>query len=190
MLPLSLHKRRLRECLGRPVKPDIIRRLSRLPAFCNPVHGGDLQSRVRLYGPQPFQGISSPHPLVVSASLLGTVVCELGGLARTRKIAIGREVAMNDLFEKRVKAAAVAGWWTVLVAIGFVTLLWVVYLAVMSARPAWYLTMWGPEVDWTFVRTVWFWAVAILKFIVWLMALLALWLTLWSRQLRKSAGQG
>jgi hypothetical protein len=29
---------------------------------------------------------------------------------------------MNDAFEKKVKAAAVAGWWVVLIAIGFLTL--------------------------------------------------------------------
>ncbi len=35
---------------------------------------------------------------------------------------------MNDLFTLRVRSAAVAGWWTVLVAIGFVILLWLAYL--------------------------------------------------------------
>ena len=33
---------------------------------------------------------------------------------------------------------------------------------------------------------VWFWGIAMLKFIVWLMVLIALWLTLWARQLRKA----
>jgi hypothetical protein len=95
---------------------------------------------------------------------------------------------MNDVFEKRVRGAAVAGWWTLLIAVGFILLQWIVYLAVMAARPAWLLAMWGPDVDWAFVRTVWFWAIAILKFVVWLMALMAIWLTLWARQLRKHAG--
>ena len=39
---------------------------------------------------------------------------------------------MNDIFEKRVRAAAVAGWWVVVIAVAFLTLLWLVYLAVMS----------------------------------------------------------
>jgi hypothetical protein len=94
---------------------------------------------------------------------------------------------MNDVFEKRVRAAAVAGWWTLLIAVGFVTLLWIIYLAVMSARPAWLLSMWGPGVDWAFVQNVWFWAIAVLKFIVWLTVLAVTWLTLWARQLRKGA---
>jgi hypothetical protein len=31
---------------------------------------------------------------------------------------------MNDPFEKKVRAAAVAGWWVVLIAVAFLTLLW------------------------------------------------------------------
>ena len=92
---------------------------------------------------------------------------------------------MNDQFEKRVRSAAVAGWWVVLIAAGFLLLQWFAYLAVMAARPAWVLSMWGPDVTWAFVQMVWFWGVAILKFLVWLLALIALWLTLWARQLRK-----
>jgi hypothetical protein len=31
---------------------------------------------------------------------------------------------MNDSFEKKVRAAAVAGWWVILIAAGFLTLVW------------------------------------------------------------------
>jgi uncharacterized membrane protein YhaH (DUF805 family) len=95
---------------------------------------------------------------------------------------------MNEIFEKRVKAAAVAGWWTVLITVAFITLQWIIYVIVMSARPAWLLSMWGPDVDWAFVQRVWFWAIAILKFILWLMILVVIWLTLWARRLRKADG--
>ncbi len=94
---------------------------------------------------------------------------------------------MNDIFEKRVRAAAVAGWWTVLITVAFITLQWIVYLAVMSARPAWLLAMWGPGTDWPFVQQIWFWAIVVLKFVLWLMMLVVIWLTLWARQLRKHA---
>jgi hypothetical protein len=50
------------------------------------------------------------------------------------------------------------------------------------------LAMWGPGVDWACVQNVWFWAIAVLKFVVWLMALVVIWLTLWAMQLRKRAG--
>jgi hypothetical protein len=92
---------------------------------------------------------------------------------------------MNDVFEKRVRAAAIAVWWTLLVDVGFIVILWLLYLLVMSARPAFVLSLWGPGTTWPFVQTVWFWAIAILKFFIWLLALVALWLTLWARQLRK-----
>ena len=54
---------------------------------------------------------------------------------------------MNDPFEKKVRAAAVAGWWVVLITVAFLTLLWLAYLAVMSAHPAWLLALWGPGVE-------------------------------------------
>jgi hypothetical protein len=95
---------------------------------------------------------------------------------------------MNDVFEKRVRAASVAGWWVTLVAVGFLLLQWIAYLAMMNARPAWLLSMWGQNLDWSFVQMVWLGGMAILKLVVWLLALVALWLTLWARQLRKREG--
>ena len=93
---------------------------------------------------------------------------------------------MNDTFEKKVRAAAVAGWWGVLIAVGYLTLIWLIYLAVTSSRPAWLLTMWGPGVDWPFVQSVWFWVMVAFKFCVWLTILAVVWLTLWARQLHKA----
>jgi len=97
---------------------------------------------------------------------------------------------MNDTFEKKVRAAAVAGWWVVLVATGFLTLQWLVYLAVTNTKPAWFPALWGPGVDWPFVQSVWFWVTVVFKFFVWLLVLAVLWLTLWARQLRKQSGGG
>ena len=97
---------------------------------------------------------------------------------------------MNDTFEKKVRAAAVALWWVVLIALGFIVLQWLVYLTVIHIHgrhgscPCGGLTS-----TWVFVQTVWFWAIAVLKFIMWLMVLVALWLTLWARQLRKACGE-
>jgi hypothetical protein len=95
---------------------------------------------------------------------------------------------MNNVFEKRVRAAAIAGWWVLLIAAGFILLQWIAYLLVMDARPAWLPSLWGPDVSWSFIQNVWFWVVAIFKLCVWLLALVVLWLTLWARQLRKRAG--
>ena len=94
---------------------------------------------------------------------------------------------MNDVFEKRVRAAAVAGWWALLVAAGFLVLQWIIYLVVTSARPGWFSSLWGPDLSWSFIQNVWFWITAIFKLCVWLLALVVLWLTLWAWQLRKRA---
>jgi hypothetical protein len=95
---------------------------------------------------------------------------------------------MNDAFERRVKTAAVAGWWTLLIAVGFIMIQWIIYLLIMSAHPTWLLWMWGPDSTWSFVQTVWFWSLAIVKICIWPLVLMTLWLTLWARQLRKRAG--
>ena len=95
---------------------------------------------------------------------------------------------MNDDIGNKVRAAAIAGWWTLLIAVAFITLFWLIYLAVMSARPAWLLSMCGPGVDWPLVQQAGFWAIVLLKFVLWVMAFVVIWLTLWARQLRKQAG--
>lgn len=92
---------------------------------------------------------------------------------------------MNDSLEKKVRAAAVAGWGVVLVGIGFVTLLWLMYSAIVATQPEWFLSMWGPGTTWPFVQEVWFWAMAGSKFCIGLWVFVVLWLTLWARQLHK-----
>jgi hypothetical protein len=93
---------------------------------------------------------------------------------------------MNDAFEKKVRAAAIAGWWVVLIAYALLLVIWAVYLALMSARPAWMLTMWGEgDVTWAFMQTMSLWFLGAFKLFIWFLILVALWLTLWARQLRK-----
>jgi hypothetical protein len=98
---------------------------------------------------------------------------------------ISAEASMNDDFQRRVRAAAIAGWWVVLLATGLLIVSWIAYLTIISAQPPWLLSMWGPDLSWAFIQSVWFWAIVAFKLIVWVMALAALWLTLWARQLRK-----
>ena len=85
---------------------------------------------------------------------------------------------MNDSFERRIRAAAVAGWRVVLIAAGILLLSWFAYLVVVAAQPDWFLSLLGANLDWTFVQNVWFCALVIFKLTIWLMALVALWLTL------------
>lgn len=97
---------------------------------------------------------------------------------------------MNDSFTLRVRAAAVAGWWTILVGVGFVTLLWIISTLMLVYRPAWVLFLWGPEVHWSDVQQVCLWIIAAFKFFLWMAALVCVWLTLWGRQLGKWMGSG
>jgi hypothetical protein len=92
-----------------------------------------------------------------------------------------------DLFERKVQAAAIAAWWLVLVVTLFLSALWIFYLAVLPTEPAWMMSVWGPGLTWDFVRTVFFWSFVGMKLIDWLLAMAALWLTLWARQLRRQS---
>ena len=92
---------------------------------------------------------------------------------------------MNDSFEKRVRAAAVAAWWVVLIGYALLTITWVTFLTFVSNRPAWLLSMWGRDVTWDFMQTVSLWFLGVFKLFLWFLILVVLWLTLWARQLRK-----
>jgi hypothetical protein len=94
---------------------------------------------------------------------------------------------MNDDFERKVHGAAVAGWWTVLVAAAVVLLQWVAYHIVMSLRPSLVLTLWGSD-SWPEVHHLWLLGNVVLKVFVFILALLCLWLTLLAKQLRKGRG--
>jgi len=91
----------------------------------------------------------------------------------------------NDTFEIKIRSAAKAGWWTLLIASGFLVVQWIAYLFLISSQPAWLLFLWGSGISWDTLGHVWFWLMAIFKFCIWLLALPVLWLTLWARQLRK-----
>jgi hypothetical protein len=92
---------------------------------------------------------------------------------------------MNDPFERKVRAAAVAAWWVVLIGYALLTLTWGVYLILVTARPEWMLAMWGQNVTWDFMQTVSLWFLGVFKLFLWFLFLAALWLTLWVRQWRK-----
>ena len=94
---------------------------------------------------------------------------------------------MNDVFITRLRAATMAGWWTVAVAVGFTVLLWVAYLGIMTNRPPWVRCLWGPDVNRADVQHISLWAIAAWKLVVWLLVVFVVWLTLWATQLQKHA---
>ncbi len=95
---------------------------------------------------------------------------------------------MDDPFAKRVRAAAVAGWWTLLIAWAVLLAAWLNYLWLLSVRPAWVLSMCGPDVSWLELESISLWIIAVFKLCIWLAAFGVIWLTLWAWRLRKQAG--
>ncbi len=48
---------------------------------------------------------------------------------------------MNESLANRVRSAAVAGWWTILIIGIFMMVQWFFVLAILSIRPAWLLSL-------------------------------------------------
>ena len=94
---------------------------------------------------------------------------------------------MDDSFAIKVHAAAVAAWWTVLFAAAFLSLQWTAYLWITATQPGWVVPLWGAGATWESIRAVWGQALLVAKLMLWPIALAALWLTLWARQLRRRA---
>jgi hypothetical protein len=92
---------------------------------------------------------------------------------------------MDDLFTTKVRAAAVAGWWTLLIAYCILLIQWLAYLLIMPRQPAAMLYLWGEGVTLQEFRTVWLWAMVAYKLGVVMMLFVVIWLTLWARQLAK-----
>jgi hypothetical protein len=62
---------------------------------------------------------------------------ERGTGALIRPLLPPEKSVMNDSFEQKVRAAAIAGWWVILIGYALLTLTWVVYIILVSARPKW-----------------------------------------------------
>ncbi len=92
---------------------------------------------------------------------------------------------MNADLERKVRGAAIAGWWTLLIAAAVLLVQWGAYLLMMSWRPAWATPLIGPGTTWDDLQRAWWWGTAILKILLLVLAIPCLWLTLWARELRK-----
>jgi hypothetical protein len=90
---------------------------------------------------------------------------------------------MDDLFTKKVRTAAVAGWWTLLIMACFGLVQWLLFLFIFSRQPDFLPALMGRGVTWPMVATMWLWAMAAFKLGAWFVALVVIWLTLWARQL-------
>ena len=96
---------------------------------------------------------------------------------------------MNDIFSQRVRSAARAGWWTVLIGAIWLLAAWLIWLAIIHARPEWLRTLWGGRryVAWKEMYLIAIQFMAIFKLILFVCVLATIWLSLWSRRLRRLA---
>ena len=92
---------------------------------------------------------------------------------------------MDQVFTRKVWAAAIAGWWTVVIAYCILLIQWLAYLLIMARQPAGMTWLWGAGVTWPEIRTIWLWAMVAFKLGVGMMIFVVLWLTLWARRLGK-----
>ncbi len=79
-----------------------------------------------------------------------------------------------------VRSAAVAGWWTVLIAAIWITIAWLVWRVVIKSKPAWLMKLWGFDLSWDQVQLAMFYAMAIMKIILFICILICIWLSLWT----------
>jgi hypothetical protein len=95
------------------------------------------------------------------------------------------ERSMDEMFAKKVRAAAVAGWWTLLIFWCVLLIQWLAYVVIMTRQPSGILCLFGEGVTWPEIRTIWLWTMVAFKLSVGMMLFIVVWLTLWARQLVK-----
>jgi hypothetical protein len=92
---------------------------------------------------------------------------------------------MDEIFTKKVRAAATAGWWTVLIAYCILLIQGLAYWLIMNRQPEGMICLWGKGVTWVEIRTIWLWAMLASKLGFGMILFVVIWLTLWARQLAK-----
>lgn len=93
---------------------------------------------------------------------------------------------MDDLDSKRVRAAAGAAWWTLLIAILFGVFITVMFMAFLHHKPVWVIRMWGPDMTWAIAQVYALAAITAYRVFVWIWLIVTIWLTIWARKLRKA----
>ena len=70
----------------------------------------------------------------------------------------------------------------------WLTVGWFAWMAVLSARPAWMLAMWGQGMTWDEAHQIVVTMMGAFKLIVLTLLMLTIWVSLWARQLGKQSG--
>jgi len=94
---------------------------------------------------------------------------------------------MSDGFSQRVRAAASAGWRTVLVFWLLLIGSWVLTMTLMRYEPAWVLKLIGERMTWDELGKLYIDYFAIMKTMVLALLIVTVYLTFWSKRLGRSA---
>lgn len=88
-------------------------------------------------------------------------------------------------FRDNLWAAAISGWWTVLISFAFLLVSWALYMLLGRKRIDLMVRMWGgpPGIDHVFVQRTVLISYGVMKLIMLLVTVVALWLTLWASTL-------
>ena len=91
---------------------------------------------------------------------------------------------MDEQAMKRLRAAVGAAWWTVGLFGVYLTVAWFALLAAFHWRPVWMIDLWGGgSLTWDEMQHVSLWLFGVMKLLLWVGVLIALWLTLYVRRL-------
>ena len=88
---------------------------------------------------------------------------------------------MSENFVEIVHAAAVAGWWTVLIGAIWLTAAWLIWMVILKKKPAWLISLWGGNLSWEQVQSVMITFMAVAKMLLFVIILINIWLSLWVR---------
>jgi len=86
---------------------------------------------------------------------------------------------MNSECVQAIRQASIAGWWTVLIGAIWLTVVWLVWLLILRAKPGWLISLWGGNIGWDKIQSLMITFMAVLKIILFVGVLGCLWLTFW-----------
>ena len=92
---------------------------------------------------------------------------------------------MTRTFTQRVQTAAYAGWCMIIIAVVWLTVTWLAYMAMQYYRPGWILALWGGDITWDEVHWIMLIFTAVIKVILFTLVMVTIWLTIWGRKLEK-----
>jgi hypothetical protein len=93
---------------------------------------------------------------------------------------------MDDGLYKRVRALAIAGWCTALISTIWGTAVWLIWLALTKAEPAWVLGLWGGgDLAWSEVRRLVLAFFGVMKLMLWAWVMATICVSLWARRLKR-----